>query len=459
MRLLINTLKNIVHNKKSLFTFLYLITLSIFVLSIFGQGGDNSFQHSGRFLLFILIVPLLTKLVVQLLAALGYNYLPENQTFNGGAKPKVSVLLPAWNEEVGIIKTMISVLESHYSNFELIVINDGSTDNTHQLVTEFIDQQQANYSASIKYLSLDNGGKARALNKALEIATGEIIVTVDADCIMDADALTKFVQRFTTKNVGAVAGNVIIANNKKPIELIQQLEYVCGFFFKRSDAYFNAVHIIGGAAAAYRKEVLDNLRGFDEKLITEDIEMSMRILGHGYQTRYAHDAVIFTEGPSDLAGLSKQRLRWKYGRILSYFRHRELFMSSNNQHNRYLSWFILPLAVYSEILLMLQGLVLTLFYGYSIVYQDYFALASMIIISTSLVSMQILMDSKSQHHKSLLFVAPIAWLLLYFIDFVEFKALVQSLKKLMKQESLQWQKWNRVGIGQQNNEQPVKATI
>lgn len=434
---------------------LYLLSAIVLILAFLMEGPISESLTHLRLFLFVLVLPLITKLVIQLYAAIRYSFLPVNQGYSTTTPYKVSVLLPAWNEEVGIIKTIESVLQSNYDYFELIVINDGSTDSTHQLITQFIEQYQSQQSnlVPIKYLSLTNGGKAKALNKGLEIAEGNIIITIDADCIVDRNAFYKFIQRFDDPSVGAVAGNIIVGNKKKPLEWLQQLEYVCGFFYKRADSYFNAVHIIGGAAAAYRRDVLQNLKGFDEDIITEDIDLSMSILSHGYKTRYAHDAVVYTEGPSDWKGLRKQRLRWKYGRILCYLKHRELFFSRNTQHNRYLSWFILPLAVYAEILLLNVGLFLSLFYCYIIISQDFALLASVILVSSSLVTLQIKLDSQSSYHKNLLPFIPVAWLLLYVIEFIELVALTLSLQKLYNRDSVKWQKWNRIGLQKQAAEQ------
>jgi len=224
------------------------------------------------------------------------------------------------------------------------------------------------------------------------------------------------------------------------------MEYLYGFFFKRSDSLFNSVYIIGGAAAAYRREVLEEMGGFDHAIITEDIEMSTRILSHGYKTRYACDAVIYTEGPSDLKGLCNQRLRWKYGRILTFIKHRNLFFSLRPHHNRYLSFVVLPIAVYAEILLLAEAVMLGAFFLYTIMTNDYMPLVFVIGLLTAVVGTQILIDPKMRFHRNLLLLAPAAWLLFYAVDMVEFQALVRSLKRLATREELKWQKWVRVGI-------------
>ncbi len=403
-----------------------------------------------RLAIFCILLPLLVKYFTQLIVAPLYGLVEKFRQDDSVAfsPPKVSVLIPAWNEEVGIIKTIKSVLDTYYEDLELIVINDGSTDSTHELVTQFLAKFKMSRfnKPSIKYLSLTNGGKALALNKALKVATGEIIMTIDADSVMDRHTVSNIVKHFQDEKVGAVAGNVIVGNRKKPIEFLQQLEYLYGFFFKRADSVFNSVYIIGGAAAAYRKSVLDVVGGFDHEIITEDIEMSTRILAEGYKTRFAADAIVYTEGPSDWSSLCSQRLRWKFGRIMTFIKHRKAFFSSDKKHNPYLTFLLLPLAAYSELTLLLEGPLLAIFYGYTIVANDYFPLAFVIVFMTCLITLQILTDPKARHHLNILPLAPVAWIVFYIIDVVEFQALCRSLRKLFKRENLKWQKWSRVGL-------------
>ncbi len=259
-----------------------------------------------RLTMVVLLTPLLVKYVFQLACSPFYWIKCRMQSKRmEGHTPSVSVLIPAWNEEIGIVKTIASVLNTEYARLQIVVINDGSTDGTHERVVRFIDDydRTEHTGTAIKYLNLPNGGKARAMNRALAHAEGDIVITIDADSVMAPDTIANMVKHFDDASVGGVAGNVVVGNRKKPIEWMQQMEYLYGFFFKRADALFNAVYIIGGAAAAYRRNVLMEMGGFDHSIITEDIEMSTRILSHGYKTRYACDAVVYTEGPSDLRAL------------------------------------------------------------------------------------------------------------------------------------------------------------
>ena len=435
---------------------LFLTPLYAATAAILYLAATRTFQPVPQFenlrvVLFALFFPILFKYLIQLSAAplhLACEAIRRRRQTGPQPTPSVSLLIPAWNEEVGILKTVRSALNAAYPNLQVIVINDGSTDATDQRVRGFIAENRDNLAPGhrLTYLSLENGGKARALNRALKHATGEIIITLDADSVMDPDAIANMVARFTSPRVGAVAGNVIVGNKRKPIEWMQQIEYVYGFFMKRADAMFNSVYIIGGAAAAYRRDVLERVGGFDHSIITEDIEMSTRILWRGYKTRYAPDAVVYTEGPSDWAGLCNQRLRWKHGRILTFLKHHRLFFSFRRRHNPYLSFMLLPLAVYAELMLLFEAVLLGTFLLYTVMSGDYLPMAFVVLLITSVVSLQVALDPKARFHRNLYLLAPIAWLLFYGMDMIEFQALVRSLKRLAKRQELQWQKWTRVGV-------------
>jgi len=438
-----------------LLIFFYMATIGIFYFAYSTVYTEDESLTPMRLVVFILLLPILFKYLVQLLSLCFYNFSERSRERRDILCPtvKVSVLIPAWNEEVGIIKTIKSVLASEHKNVEIVVINDGSTDNTDKLVRNFVQnfqdkksQKTEESSKNVQYLNIKNGGKAKALNRALTVAAGEIIITIDADCLMDRMAITNTLKRFGNQNVGAVCGNVVVGNRKKPVELMQQLEYLYGFFFKRADSVFNSVYIIGGAAAAYRKTVLDEVGYFDEDIVTEDIEMSMRILSYGYKTRYAADAVTYTEGPSRWRCLFNQRLRWRFGRFQTFIKYKQLFFSAQQHHNRYFTFLLLPVALYAEFALLFQGLFLAAFYSYTFITFDFIPLVFVIVFMAMMVCLQVMFDSKSRFHLNLLLLAPIAWLVFYIVDVVEFQALFRSLKRLAKQEELKWQKWARVGL-------------
>lgn len=430
---------------------LYAITALIFYFAITRDHTPLDDFSVVRLVILLLFAPIILKYVFHLLIVPWYPAVEAVRSRKRpiNYRPLVSVIIPAWNEEVGIKATIASVLKTRYSHLEIIVVNDGSTDRTHEVATEFIAEYQKKHQGGgtpILYKYVSNAGKAHALNCALAMARGEIVITIDADSVMDPRAIKNMVKHFTDPRVASVAGNVVIGNRTKPIGLIQQLEYVYGFYFKRADSLLNAVYIVGGAAAAYRKDVIEKLGGFDENIITEDIELSTRLQDNGHHVRYAADAIVYTEGPSDFAGLCRQRLRWKFGRLLTFYKYRHLFFSFKRGHNFYLSFFILPIALFAELLLFFEGMLLMAFYAYTFYTNDFAPLVFVILLLTVVVCLQILTDRNARYHRNLLLLAPIAWILFYFMDIVEYQALIRSIRRLITKEKPFWQRWVRVGI-------------
>ena len=203
---------------------------------------------------------------------------------------------------------------------------------------------------------------------------------------------------------------------------------------------------MGGAAAAYRRSIFDELGGFDETIITEDIEFSMRIQNAGYKIAYESDAVVYTEGPSDIAGLCEQRLRWKYGRLLTFYKYRHLFFSLRKKHSKFLTLMVLPIHLFAEMLLLFELLLLVIFYGYTFYSHDFLPLIFLMVLLMVIISFQIITDVKFRENRNLFILAPVAWCTFYFIDFIEYQALIRSFLLLIKKEKLGWQKWHRSGI-------------
>ncbi|MBI2646903.1 glycosyltransferase [Candidatus Woesearchaeota archaeon] len=437
-------------NMAFLFSF-YMLTALVFYFAAFKNYTPMDEFFSIRLVILLLFAPIIIKYVIHLLIAPWY---PIVEFFRSKKQPvehvpSVSVIIPSWNEGVGIVKTIQSVIDTNYPKLEIIVINDGSTDNTHDVVLQFIDTHNSNPKKNcipIKYKYVQNGGKARALNFGTSMALGDIVITIDADSVMDSNAIKNMVKHFTNPRVASVAGNVAIGNCTKPIGLIQQLEYLYGFYFKRAESLMNAVYIVGGAAAAYRKKIVVDLGGFDETIITEDIELSTRLQDKGYRVRYAADAIVYTEGPSNFKGLFNQRLRWKFGRLLTFYKYRHLFFSFNKKHNFYLSFVVLPIALFAEILLFFEGLLLAVFYIYTFYTNDFAPLVFVILLLTGVIGFQIISDSNTRYHRNLLLIAPCAWILFYIIDFVEYCSLIKSIGYVAKKQNPVWQSWSRVGV-------------
>lgn len=367
--------------------------------------------------------------------------------------PKVSVIIPAWNEEVGILKTIKSVLSNDYDNVEIMVVNDGSTDNSDKIIKNFIKYLKTNNipgHEDITYIYKENGGKGHALNAGIERSSGDIILTMDADSAIESDGIRNLVNYYADPEIMAVVGNVKVANNNTIVGLLQQLEYYFGFYFKRAYSLLGSEYIFGGACASFRREVFEKLGLFDVSNKTEDIEMSMRTRYAGMKCTYAENVITYTEGASNIFGLINQRVRWKKGRFDTFWQYKSIFFSTQDDHNATLSFFILPLAMLAEAQLLIEPLAISMLITYSFISSDYLSLSLGIffIFQTYLVAC-IFNNSKIELTRLFSFIY--TWPLFYILVWIEFLALLKSISMSIKGEEIEWQRWKRTGIGNEIN--------
>ena len=368
-------------------------------------------------------------------------------------EPKVSVVVPAWNEEVGIITTVDALLKSTYTNMEIIVVDNASKDNTainvKNYIANHIARQRIDPTATpiqVIYSFEGKQGKGNALNNGLTLATGDIIMSIDADCYVPPTTVANFVQHFEDPTVMAAVGNVRIGNTDTIVGVVQYLEFLFSFYFKKAESLVNTIYIIGGAAGAFRREVFDKIGPYSTTNITEDIELSVRIQGNGMRIAYAPEAIVYTEGAVTLGGLMKQRLRWKRGRFETFAEHRDMFFSLKKEHNFLLSWFILPLALIGELQLSLEIAFLSFLYIFSFITGDFTSFISGIVVVGSMFIVQVVFDDHRESTISFLLLAPIGWLLFYVSTLVETNALFKAFWGYIRKKELTWQKWERKGV-------------
>jgi len=359
-------------------------------------------------------------------------------------QPLVTVIIPAWNEEVGLQRTIRSVLNSNYKKFEIIIVNDGSTDRTDELVRKLINSKDIG-GKRLRYISKSNGGKGTALNVGIERARGEIIFTLDADSMLAPSALRKIVNYFADETIAAVVGNVKVGTNYTILGYLQQLEYQFGFYFKRAHAVLGAEYIFGGANSAFRKSaVFDQLGHYDTANKTEDIEMSMRTRFYGLRCTYAEDAVVYTEGASSVMGLINQRLRWKKGRFDTFGKYRMMFFSFNRNHNKALSFFVLPFSLLAEFQLLFEPIAIALLVTYSVISGDYISLAlgSLFVFTLYVVNALFAHEGRPKLILSFIFT----WPLFYILVWIEYVALIKSIQLIFRGTDVEWQNWSREGL-------------
>ncbi len=236
-----------------------------------------------------------------------------------GFHPTVSVLVPAYNEEEVIVRTVRSALASDYQNLEVVVVNDGSADRTGELLdAHFGDDPR------VRILHQVNRGKSAALTYALREARNEIVVTIDADTAIDPKAIGKLVRRFADPMIGAVAGNVKVGNRTRWLTRWQALEYITSQNLeKRAFDLLNCIPVVPGALSAWRVAALRDAGGFTADTVAEDTDLTIAIRRIGWRIVYDEEAVGWTEAPETAAALIRQRFRWTFGTLQSFWKHRD----------------------------------------------------------------------------------------------------------------------------------------
>lgn len=233
--------------------------------------------------------------------------------------PFVSILVPAYNEELVVENTIRSLLASDYASYEIIVIDDGSLDNTSKVVSEkFVDEKR------VRLFTVANAGKAVALNTGLRHARGEIVIALDADTLFTPQTVGALAHRFYDKQLGAIAGNAKVGNRVNLITRWQALEYITSQNMdRRAFASLNCITVVPGAVGAWRKGLLIEAGGFASDTLAEDQDLTLRIRRLGYTIGYEETAIAWTEAPHNVRSLAKQRFRWAYGTLQCMWKHRD----------------------------------------------------------------------------------------------------------------------------------------
>jgi peptidoglycan-N-acetylglucosamine deacetylase len=231
--------------------------------------------------------------------------------------PGVTVLIPAHNEESVIVQTVQSVLMSDLHDIHVIVVDDGSSDRTLELL-------QGNFGGNgcVQIIHQVNRGKAAALNNALTYAKTEFVVTIDADTEIEPDAIRKLLRHFSDPKVGAVAGNVKVGNRSRWLTRWQALEYITSQNMeKRAFDLLNCITVVPGALGAWRREAIEAVGGITADTVAEDADLTIAIRRLGWRVTYDEEAIAWTEAPETPGQLIRQRFRWTFGTLQSFWKH------------------------------------------------------------------------------------------------------------------------------------------
>lgn len=296
---------------------------------------------------YAIIVTLVIFLLILLIRYFGilifaYLYLNEYTfKYHYNYKPFISIIIPAFNEAKILEKTIESLLKLNYSNYEIIIVNDGSTDETKEVAEELIGFRNGIYSQiKVSLINKSNSGKANSLNAGIQVSRAEFILCMDGDSQLSPDSLRMAVRHFTNPEIGAVAGNVKVQNRGSFLTDLQALEYIEGLNMARSaQSYMKLVNIIPGPIGLFRREAIESAGYYTNDTFAEDADLTLRILSKGWKIYYEPKAISYTEAPTGLRQLLKQRYRWTRGILQSIRKHKNLLVNPTiNFGNTFVLW-------------------------------------------------------------------------------------------------------------------------
>jgi cellulose synthase/poly-beta-1,6-N-acetylglucosamine synthase-like glycosyltransferase len=266
---------------------------------------------------------------------------------------RVSIIVPSYNEGKNIKNTLERLIDLEYpkDKLEIIVVDDGSKDNTYEIAKEY--EEKYNF---IKVYKKENGGKSSALNYGIRRSSGEIIVTLDADSIPEKDSLIKMLKYMYYYNADIVVPAIQTINTKKLIEKYQYIDYSIHNFSRMVIDKMNSIFIASGPFSVFKRSVFEKIGLFDEKNISEDMEIALRAQKNNFKIKFCPEVIIKTVPPDNFKSLLKQRVRWVLGFIDNYMKYRDI-------ENIYLREIVFGISIILYVLLPLSFLIILYMYG------------------------------------------------------------------------------------------------
>ena len=338
------------------------------------------------------------------------SYVNYNSLVLSPLSPRISIIAPAFNESKSIIDNVRTLLSLYYNNYEVILVNDGSTDDTFQKIKEAYDLVKVNYYFDYRipcerikgvyrsnnpsynrltFIDKNNGGKADSLNAGINISRSGLIVTIDADSIIESDSILKLVKPFLEekdKKVIGTGGVIRIVNScdverghirqinlpDKYLPRLQVLEYTRAFLLGRMAwSHLDGLMLISGAMGMFDRETVIRAGGYSTKTVGEDMELVLRMRRfksdekEKYEVTYIPDPLCWTEVPSDLRSLRKQRTRWTRGLVESLWAHRKMLFNKKYGRLGLLSFPYWLLLEWLSPLVAFAGIVYTIFLAFT----------------------------------------------------------------------------------------------
>ena len=303
-------------------------------------------QKLGPFFITALVITLgsfLMLLVLRHFLLIWFSYLHQRELSKEPVSevyPFVSIIVPAYNEGEVIQASLSSLLELRYPYYEIIAVDDGSSDGTYDKMREF---EGNHYGVRVSVYRKENSGKADTLNYGIRRSRAPIVVCMDSDSRLTPEALRYAVMHFADPNVGAVAGNVKVINRHNIWTKLQALEYIEGLnIVRKAQAFFRSVNVIPGPMGIFRRTAVEATGGYDSDTFAEDFDMTVKILAAGWKINYEPKAVAYTEAPEELLDVIKQRYRWSRGILQALRKQKRLLMHSDGAITTPLSlWYMI----------------------------------------------------------------------------------------------------------------------
>ncbi len=309
------------------------VVVGVVLLALYAPPGlrDGMLRGTAVVLLVFLVL-----LVARYMLLLWLGYLHHVESVLSQRKepdeteyfPPVSILVPAFNEAMSIEPSVRALLRMDYPEYEIIVLDDGSTDDTYARAAAFEGQWGG---ATVRVIRKSNSGKAATLNYGIQIARYQFVLCMDGDSKLSEDTLRVCTPHFRSPEVAAVAGNVKVINRKGLWARVQALEYIEGLnMARRAQGFMRAVNIIPGPIGMFRREVMLQVGGYEYDTYAEDADFTLKLLAAGWRIVYEDRAIAWTEAPEALQALIKQRYRWTRGILQALRKRKRVFLHPQN---------------------------------------------------------------------------------------------------------------------------------
>ncbi|MGK9476162.1 glycosyltransferase [Melioribacter sp. OK-6-Me] len=347
---------------------LFLILMIIYTMPFTVLTWSGLFVYSSIVSLVIFLFILLIRYFGILFMSYFYltKYTVETKP---GYYPFVSIIVPVYNEGKIIKSSIESLLELDYPNYEIIIVNDGSTDNTAEVAESLVGYHKGKRAMiKVSLINKPNGGKSKALNAGIQYSEAQFVLCMDGDSQLTTDTLKMAMRHFVDPAVGAVAGNVKVQNRKKMLTDLQALEYLEGLNLARSaQGFLQMVNIIPGPIGVFRKSTLRDAGFYSSDTFAEDADITLKILAKGWKIVYEPKAIAYTEAPATIYQLLKQRYRWTRGILQAIRKHKKyLYNPTLNFNNSFIMWSMFYEALIwpaMNIFVNLYFIIVALFYG------------------------------------------------------------------------------------------------